>query len=501
MSNPLFDALLARHLNSDATFLKLPGGGCWSYRQTLDLSARYAHALAQLGAKPGDRVALQVEKSPQALVVYLACIRAGFVLLPLNTAYTPAELDYFVSDAKPAVILCDPAHRVDVQKIADRHGASVSTLDADGAGDLANLAKTQPATFETVARGGGDLAAILYTSGTTGRSKGAMLSGDNLLSNAVALTDAWQFNANDTLLHVLPIFHTHGLFVAVNITLIAGGAMIFLPRFDLNPVLRALPDATAMMGVPTYYTRLLGDARFTRDICANMRLFVSGSAPLSGDTHREFEQRTGHKILERYGMTETSMNTSNPYAGDRRPGAVGPALNGVEVIATAPETGAQVAPGQIGILEVRGPNVFLGYWKMPDKTAAELRENGFFITGDMGIIGDDGYVQIVGRAKDLIISGGLNVYPKEVETAIDGLDGVLESAVIGLPHPDLGEAVVAVVVLQTGASVTPQWITDTLRKELAAFKLPKKVVFVDELVRNTMGKVQKNILRDTTPGF
>lgn len=494
MINQLFDTLLANRLNDDSPFMHFADGSQWSYAQTLALSGQLAHVLINHKVKPGDRVAVQVDKSPQALALYFACIRTGAVMLPLNTAYTAAELSYFIGDAEPAAVVVASKRESEITAIAG--GAAVLTLDADGSGSLTAQAQSQSSDFTTVPRQPEDLAAILYTSGTTGRSKGAMLSHANLLSNAQVLADYWQFTRDDVLIHALPIFHTHGLFVATNVTLVAGGSMIFLPKFDAEEVLGLLPKATAMMGVPTFYTRLLSQENFTRDLASGLRLFISGSAPLLAETHVEFEQRTGQRILERYGMTETNMNTSNPYSGERRAGTVGFPLPGVDLKVCDPSTGVELAQGEIGVIEVRGPNVFQGYWRMPEKTAEELRADGFFITGDLGQVDADGYVHIVGRGKDLIISGGFNVYPKEVETAIDAIDGVLESAVIGLPHKDFGEGVVAVVVPAKGATLEEASIIGALRDQLARFKQPKRVLIVDELPRNTMGKVQKNILRE-----
>ena len=370
------------------------------------------------------------------------------------------------------------------------------TLDGDGGGTLTEEAAGLPDRFETVPRGEDDLAAFLYTSGTTGRSKGAMLTHGNLLSNARSLVEAWRFTSDDILLHALPIFHSHGLFVACNVSLLSGGSMIFLPAFQADEVVKWLPKATSMMGVPTFYTRLLDEKRFDKDLVAHMRLFTSGSAPLLAETHVAFERRTGHRILERYGMTETNMNTSNPYDGERRAGTVGFPLPDVEVRVVDQETGREVAKGEIGVLEVRGPNVFKGYWKMPEKTREEFRPDGFFITGDLGRVDEDGYIHIVGRAKDLVISGGYNVYPKEIELILDELDGVAESAVIGVPHPDFGEAVVAVVVPAAGAAFDEAAILEAIRGKVARFKQPKRVFAIDELPRNTMGKVQKAVLRD-----
>ena len=500
MTNPLFDGLLAAGQRDPARrFAILPDGRSYSYQDVEAVSARFANALVDLGIKPGDRVAVQVEKSIEALMLYLATVRAGGVFLPLNTAYTPTEVEYFLTDAGPRVFVCDPARRDALAPVAEKAGAAIETLGVwtspdKSAGSLSDKALAAPTTFETVARAASDLAAILYTSGTTGRSKGAMLTQDNLLSNAEVLRDCWRFTEKDVLLHALPIFHTHGLFVASNTAMIAGGAMIFLPKFDVEEGFRFLPDATAMMGVPTFYTRLLADKRLTREATAHMRLFTSGSAPLLAETHKAFEKRTGLRILERYGMTETNMSTSNPYDGDRRAGTVGFPLPGVTLRIVDAETGEALPKGEIGVIEVKGPNVFAGYWQMPEKTAAEFRDDGFFITGDLGMIDADGYVSIVGRSKDLVISGGFNIYPKEVELALDELPGVIESAVIGVPHPDFGEGVVGVVV---GASdLKEEELTGALTERLARFKQPKRIVFVNELPRNTMGKVQKNVLRD-----
>jgi malonyl-CoA/methylmalonyl-CoA synthetase len=496
VGNPLYDTLLARHAGSAAPFLIAGDGGETSYEQFLAQAAQMAHALTAFGVRPGDRVAVQVEKSPEALALYAACLAAGAVFLPLNTAYTPAEVSYFVSDAEPALLVCDPAACGALQPVAASSGARLATLSAEGAGSLRDLAADQPRTFEPVHRTLLDAAAILYTSGTTGRSKGAVLSHENLLSNALTLRDLWRFSEQDRLLHALPIFHVHGLFVATNVILAAGASMIFLPRFDAGEVLARLPDATTMMGVPTFYTRLLSRADFTRETCRTIRLFVAGSAPLLPSTFAEFEARTGQRILERYGMTETGMITSNPYQGERREGSVGPPLPGVRVRVAEAETGQVLAHGGTGVIEVSGPNVFSGYWRRPDLQASEFRADGFFITGDVGYINPDGYVTIAGRAKDLVITGGLNVYPKEIETMIDGLDGVVESAVFGVPHPDFGEAVCAAVVAKAGAHVTPEAVKAALAGQLATFKQPKLIAVLDDLPRNTMGKVQKNVLRE-----
>ncbi|SEF76072.1 malonate--CoA ligase [Jhaorihella thermophila] len=479
----------------DSVFAQIPGGDPVTFGELFAGAERMAAALAAQGVRPGDRVAVQVAKTIQAIELYLGTVMAGAVFLPLNTAYITPEVAYFLGDAEPAVVVCDPARAEEIRSIAG--GAQVLTLDEAGQGSLRDLAEAQVPGFRAVARGADDLAAILYTSGTTGRSKGAMLSHDNLSSNSEVLRDYWRFTAEDVLIHALPIFHTHGLFVATNVALLAGAQVIFLPGFDVDAILEAMPRATALMGVPTFYTRLLADPRLTRERAANMRLFISGSAPLLVETHRQWEARTGHRILERYGMTETNMSCSNPYEGERRAGTVGFPLPGVE--ARIMVEGREAEVGEVGVLEVRGRNVFKGYWQMPEKTAEELRPDGWFITGDLASVDADGYVTIVGRAKDLIISGGFNVYPKEVEEVIDDMEGVVESAVIGVPHPDFGEGVVAVVV-PSDPGLTEEAVMAGLAGRLAKFKQPKRVVLVDALPRNTMGKVQKKTLREQYAG-
>jgi malonyl-CoA/methylmalonyl-CoA synthetase len=492
MNGNLFELIHRSAAAGGRPAIRSVDGQVLDYAGLVARSGQLANALGDLGVQPGDRVAVQVEKSPEAILLYLACLRAGAVYLPLNTAYTLTELAYFIGDAEPRLVVCSPDRR---EALAASGSAVVGTLDAGGRGSLSERADAASPDFTDVARWPDDLAAILYTSGTTGRSKGAMLSHANLASNALTLRQAWRFTADDVLLHALPIFHTHGLFVATNVTLLSGASMIFLPKFDAGAVLRLLPDATVMMGVPTFYVRLLQEQGLEQ-AARNIRLFVSGSAPLLAETHREWQARTGHAILERYGMTETNMNTSNPYDGPRVPGSVGPPLAGVEVRITDPETGSPLGAGEVGMIEVRGPNVFSGYWRMPEKTAAEFRVEGFFITGDLGTIDERGYVHIVGRAKDLVISGGFNVYPKEVEDEIDALPGVVESAVIGLPHPDLGEGVTAVVVTAPGAALNEAGVQAALAERLAGYKRPKRVLFVPDLPRNTMGKVQKAELRN-----
>jgi malonyl-CoA/methylmalonyl-CoA synthetase len=501
MSGNLFDLIRSRVRSPDKALLELADGRQLSYGDALAWSGRLANILVLRGVEPGDRMAVQVEKSPEALILYLAALRTGAVYLPLNTAYTLAELEYFLADAEPKVVVCDPRKRAGVEALARKCGvAAVETLDASGRGSLGAAAAGAPADFPDVPRKQSDLAAILYTSGTTGRSKGAMMTHRNLAANATTLAKFWRFTERDVLLHALPIYRTHGLFVATHVTMIAGASMVFPPRFDAGEVLRLLPKATAMMGVPTFYVRLLQHPDLDRARGARVRLFISGSAPLLAETHREFLARTGHAILERYGMTETGMNTSNPYEGERIAGTVGFPLPGVELRVADPATGQVLPPGEVGVIEIRGPNVFAGYWRMPEKTAAEFRD-GFFVSGDLGKIDARGYVHIVGRGKDLIITGGFNVYPKEIETEIDALPGVVESAVIGVPHPDFGEDVTAVVVKDEAADLSEQKILAALEGRLAKFKLPKRVIFVDDFPRNTMGKLQKNLLRDRYAGI
>ena len=494
MTGNLFQRFKSAATDLASPLMRPPEGVAISYSDGFDTAARFAHVLARHGVKPGDRVAVQVEKSPNAVCLYLACLRAGAVYLPLNTGYTPSELAYFVGDAEPRIFVCAPGNLERISAALPRIG--FLTLDDDGqSGTLIDEAQTQPADYADADAGISDLASILYTSGTTGRSKGAMLTHGNLCSNAESLKDIWRYTQEDVLLHALPIFHIHGLFVAINVTLISGASMILLPKFDLDTIFRALPKASVMMGVPTFYTRLLGDRRLGPAITRNIRLFISGSAPLLADTHREWQARTGHAILERYGMTETNMNTSNPYDGPRIPGSVGLPLPGVELRITGKD-GTALPQGEIGLIEVRGPNVFKGYWRMPERTAAEFRADGFFVTGDLGRIDESGYLYILGRDKDLIISGGFNVYPKEIEGLIDELPGVAESAVVGLPHQDFGEGVTACVVAGAGTRLTEKDVLDALTGKLARFKHPKRVIFVDELPRNTMGKVQKNLIRE-----
>jgi malonyl-CoA/methylmalonyl-CoA synthetase len=504
VSANLYGELCTRGTTDDLAFIRLPAGGELGYGALRAQTAQLARALVAAGLQPGDRVAAQVEKSATAVLLYLATLRAGGVYVPLNTAYTLPELEYFLEDAAPGIVVCTPERRRDIAPLAERFGgAALLTLGVDaGSGTLAAAAGAEPPHFAEVARAATDPAAILYTSGTTGRSKGAVLTHGNLVSNARTLAAAWRFVPADVLLHALPIFHIHGLFVAINTVLAARASLILLPRFDPQAVLAALPRATVMMGVPTFYTRLLQDPGLDRAACARLRLFISGSAPLLPETHRLWRERTGHAILERYGMSETGMNASNPYDGERVPGSVGPPLPGVELRVVDAATGAPLPAGATGLIEVRGPNVFAGYWHQPEKTRADFRADGFFITGDLGRIDERGYLWIVGRAKDLVISGGYNVYPREVEEAIDAIAGVEEAAVIGLPHADFGEGVTAVVVApRRPAALDEAAVLADLRTRLAAYKIPKRVLFVEELPRNAMGKVQKSELRRRYAGL
>ncbi len=491
-------ALFESHFpdGAEQPLLVIPNGPVIHYDDIVALSAQIAHALVAAGCRNGDRVAVQTSKHWQVLALYLACLRAGLVYLPLNTGYQRSELDYFFGDAEPRVIVCSPEHLGLVATLA--RGATVLTLDAHG-GELIDRATQCPTTFAAVVSAPDDLAAILYTSGTTGRSKGAMLTHRNLGSNALALVEAWGFTRGDVLLHALPVYHVHGLFVAIHCVLLSGSHMLWLPKFDAAEVVDLLPRATVMMGVPTFYSRLVSEPTFTSESCRTIRLFVSGSAPLLPETFDAFRERAGQPILERYGMTETGMNTSNPLQGARVAGTVGRPLSGIQMRVIG-DDGAELPPGHIGAVQVRGPNVFAGYWRMPEKTREEFAGDGFFKTGDLGEWVPEGpgkgYLRLVGRAKDLIITGGLNVYPKEIEERIDAMDGVIETAIIGLPDPDFGECVTAVVVARPGHALTEGGIIAALKGEIASFKVPKRVHFVDDLPRNAMGKIQKNVLRE-----
>jgi malonyl-CoA/methylmalonyl-CoA synthetase len=477
--------------------LETSDGRCLTYADVNRLSAQMAEALTDVGVQPGDRVSVQVQKSPENLCLYLACLRAGFVFHPLNMGYKRAELEYFIANAEPSVVICDGRNEGILGEIARSNGVEhVLTMNADGHGSLLDAAVDEPAEFASLHRSKDDLAALLYSSGTTGIPKGAMLTHGNLLANTEALVAAWGFTDKDRLLHALPVFHVHGLFVGIGCVLLSGASMCWLQTFDARKVMSYLEHCSVMMGVPTYYTRLLAEPAFDRSLCRNVRLFISGSAPLLTDTFDEFEARTGQRILERYGMTETNMNTSNPLEGDRKPGTVGPALPGI-AIRVVDDHGTTLASGEVGNLEVKGPNVFIGYWRLQEKTQEDFAPDGYFKTGDMASLDEDGYVSIVGRAKDVVITGGLNVYPKEIELFIDELPGVKESAVIGVPHADFGGAVVAVVVPMDERHSEEQDVIRACKAALADFKVPKRVIFVDELPRNTMAKVQKKALRES----
>lgn len=490
-----FTSLALRAPEESTTLLTTVDGAQYNYGDLERQSAKAANALRELGLQPGDRVSVQIEKSVANLWLYMGVLRAGLVFHPLNTGYALEEMRFFLGDAEPGLLVCDPAKSDTYKAVCEELGiASLLTLDADGHGSLADVWQNASSEYETEPREGDDLAVLLYSSGTTGHPKGIMLSHENLRSNAEVLVDYWRIQATDVLLHSLPIYHVHGLFVGVHCVLMSGASMHWLPGFDTKQVRSRLPLCTIMMGVPTYYTRLLADPDFGGQDCRTMRLFISGSAPLLEETFNTFAERTGHTILERYGMSETGMNASNPLDGERRAGTVGFPLPGTQ-IRICDDAHRSLETGEVGELEVRGLNVFRGYWRMPKKTAEDFTADGWFVTGDQGLIDERGYVRIVGRSKDMVITGGLNVYPKEIESVINGIEGVVESAVFGVPHPDFGEAVVATVVVRPDCDITPAAIDDRLRAEMAKFKLPKRIQIADQLPRNAMGKVQKNVLR------
>ncbi len=492
-ANYLFDKIFKSNETKEKIFL-INESKKLTYIEFHEVVNKISNYLIEIDLSPGDRVAVQAEKNIIQLALYVATIKAGGVYLPLNTGYTLNELEYFFDDAKPKVIVVDDKIQSKIDSIASTSSASILTLNLDESGSLTERIKNYSTKFHAIARSENDLAAILYTSGTTGKSKGAMLSHRNLVSNSEVLRDVWKFSENDVLLHMLPIYHTHGLFVACNLLAIVGGSMIFLEKFDVKEALFWMKGATSMMGVPTFYTRLLASDELNTDTTQHIRLFISGSAPLLSETHIEFERRTGKKILERYGMTETNMNTSNPYDGERKAGTVGIPLPGVE-IRVVNEEGHLVEHGKIGTIELKGENVFSGYWGMKEKTKEAFKKDGFFITGDLAQRDEDGYLIIVGRDKDMIISGGLNVYPKEIEDAINEMPNILESAVVGIPHHDFGEAVIAVVV-SSDKTLAEIKVLDFLKDKIAKYKQPKRILFLDELPRNTMGKVQKKVLRE-----
>lgn len=487
-----------KNLVSDNNFIIRSDGSAITYSQMNALSAQFANTLIEQGVQKGDRVMMYTEKSAEAFIVYIACLRAGFVLIPINPAYTKSELEYFIQDSKPKVVVVDLGKEELVRSMVRKFDLSVETLGIDGnSGTFLEKAKKKSDYFENTECKDDDLAAIVYTSGTTGKPKGAMITHRNLCSNAETLCKVWKFSQSDILLHVLPIFHVHGLFVATNVTLVAGSSMIFLQKFDVDGVIKNISDATVMMGIPTYYTLLMQDERLKPNLVKHVRLFISGSAPLLAEIHEEWFKRTGHMMLERYGMTETGMITSNPYNGDRIPGTVGFPLPGISVRITDQSSGDKLPVGEIGLIEVKGPNVFKGYWRAHKKTKVAFRSDGFFITGDLGFIDQKGYLHIVGRQKDLIITCGLNVYPKEVEDRLNKIPGVIEGAVIGVPHHDFGEGIIAIVAMKQNVHLTEHELLADLKRSLAQYKLPLKIIFTDVLPRNTMGKVQKSVLRST----
>ena len=479
----------------DSQFLVTSKGRQVSYLELNDASARIANCLLESGASPGDRVTVQVEKSVESIFLYLACLRSGLVYHPLNTAYKSSELSFFIKNAEPTIVVCSTEAIDTYKSIVSKEGIKTFlTLDSDGSGTLMQEAARFSNNCETKQCKGSETAALLYSSGTTGQPKGIVLSHDNLLKNGETLVNTWGFSSSDRLLHMLPIYHVHGLFVGLNTIFLSGASMIWCEDFNAEEAIENLPDCTVMMGVPTYYTRLLSNSKLSKECCSNMRLFISGSAPLLKETFDNFQDKTGHTILERYGMTETGMNTSNPLNGERRAGTVGLPLSGVTV-RVVDESGEGMATYETGDIQIKGPNVFSGYWRMPDKSAEDFTEDGFFNTGDKGTIDSDGYVSIVGREKDMIITGGLNVYPKEIELIIDEIYGVKESAVVGVADLDFGEAVIAVIV-SDGSTLNEEKITSFCKVQLANFKVPKRIYFVEDLPRNAMGKIQKNLLRE-----
>ena len=475
-------------------FIEHIEGSIITYRDLLDQSEKYANGFKALGLQAGDRVSIQVSKSPEVVFIYLACLRSNLIFHPLNTAYKEKELSFFLNDAKPSVFICE-------QEVSDK----IASLDIDQLpSNIYTLLPNQKGTIHDIKVPGNhevqdcpeeQIAALLYSSGTTGKPKGIMLSHGNIGSNAHALKEAWQFTSDDCLLHALPIYHVHGLFVALGCALLSGSKVLWLDTFNPDAVVNALPNCTVMMGVPTYYTRLLSNEKLNKEVVKNIRIFISGSAPLLEETFDEFYIRTGHEIIERYGMTETNIISSNPVNGERKSGTVGLCLK-AQALRIVDDGENILGLDDIGNIQVKGPNVFKGYWNLPEKTKEDFGTDNFFSTGDKGFLDAEGYLTIVGRAKDMIISGGLNVYPKEVESVINEIEGVIESAVIGLPDDDLGEKVVAVIVRKDQSQITESEVISSLKTQMAGFKVPKKIILIEELPRNAMGKVQKNILRD-----
>ncbi len=496
--NQNFFALIEQQFkkSSSRPFLELPDGQSIDFSKADELSAQLANKLNALGIQPGDRITVQVEKSAEAILLYLACLRAGFVFHPLNTAYTLHELDHFLTDAQPVLLVCTQVRKLEADQLIKKHSVRlVQTLDADGAGSLLEDLSTFSNSFVTVTRKKDDTALLIYTSGTTGQPKGAMITHQNITSNAHSLSHVWNWQPDDVLLHVLPVFHVHGLCVGLHLPLLAGSKILFEPKFSVHQTIERLPQASVMMAVPTIYTRLLSDKRFNKNLCDGMRLFISGSAPLLPETFAEFEERIGHRILERYGMTEAQMITSNPLNGVRLGGTVGLPLPNVSV-RICDDNGVPLGRGKTGTLEIKGPNVFKGYWRNSQATQSTFRENGYFMTGDAAQIDENGVISIVGRLKDLIISAGFNIYPSEIELALNQIPLVTDSAVFGVPHPDLGEGVVAIAVRQSD-DLNEAQIRQALENNLSTFKMPKKMIFVDEIPRNAMGKIEKNRLRET----
>ena len=489
-SNFLNDNLFSVYANSNKIFIETESQK-YSFKEFDDLVNKIANLLIASDLSEGDRVLVKLEKSIFSFALYIASIRAGGIFVPVNNDYTASEIDYFIENSIPYIFISNDES---IKKVQNRNLKTFS-LNSDMSGTFLENIKTQNTSFVPIERKKNDIASILYTSGTTGRSKGAMLSHNNLFSNTRELLKIWKFNENDALLHALPIYHIHGLFVACNLCLISGAKIHFIQKFQTEKVIEYLPKSTVMMGVPTFYTRLLESKKLNSQITENIRVFISGSAPLLSETHKEFEKVTGHKILERYGMTETNMNTSNPYDGERRAGTVGIPLPGINIRITDPETNVKLGSEKIGMIEIKGENIFEGYWTMEEQTKDSFTVDGYFITGDLGKFSSDGYLSIIGRNKDLIISGGLNIYPKEIEVVIDGINYVKESAIIGIPHKDFGEAVLAIVVANN-EKISETTIMKVIQTKLAKFKQPKKIIFVSELPRNAMGKVQKQTLRD-----
>jgi malonyl-CoA/methylmalonyl-CoA synthetase len=477
-------------------FIETKDGKIYSYEDLINISSAIATAMIEAGVCSGDRVIVQVNKTPEAVFLYLACLKIGAILVPLNISYTSSELSYFLDDIEPRLVVCDPASpMIKDDLLSKQENITLLTLDSQGKGTLIERANDNSHKCTIADVKTDDIACILYTSGTTGKPKGAMITHGNLASNALALHQCWGFNEKDILLHALPIFHVHGLFVAINCVLINGTSMIFLPGFDINDVITFLPRATVLMGVPTFYTRLLAHPEFTEQVFKNIRLFISGSAPLLKEVSDDFYEKTKHRVLERYGMTETVMIASNPLNGERKAGTVGQALTDIQIRITSAD-GKRLKVGEVGDIQVSGPNVFKGYWRNPEKTKEEFTEDRFFKTGDVGFLDKQGYLSIVGRSKDLIISGGYNVYPKEIENIINEREYINESAVVGVTHPDLGEGIIAIVVMEKGYQFDEKTLISFLKQHLAIYKVPKIIINVDELPRNVMGKIMKNILRD-----